>query len=243
MPGIGTLVNALAVVIGGTIGTFVGDGIPARIHERVLRAMGLGVIVIGLFGSYQGLTKLTAASEPLAAYGVIVIIGALVFGTIIGELIDIETQLDRLGKMLGRLVPRKADTDEHEIAEGFVSASLIYCVGAMTILGALQDGLGNPQILYLKSLLDGVTSIFLAASLGVGVVFSALAILVVQGLIAALAFFAGAVVPEIVIIGIEAVGGVLIMGVGLGFATEKRLNIGNMLPAIPLVMLACWILG
>ncbi|MCL2025032.1 MAG: DUF554 domain-containing protein [Coriobacteriia bacterium] len=243
MPGIGTLVNALAVALGGVIGVCAGDVIAQRIRKRVIKAIGLGVLVIGLFGAFNGLTQLIAANSFLAAYGIIVIIGALVIGTIIGELIDIEKRLEHLGTTLARRFRTSSHIDEGAIVKGFVSASLIYCVGAMTILGSIQDGLGNPQTLYLKSLLDGVTSVFLGASLGIGVAFSAVTILVVQGLIALVAFFVGSIIPELAIVGIEAIGGILIAGVGLNFVLDRRLRIGNMLPAIAIMLAVCWILG
>lgn len=132
---------------------------------------------------------------------------------------------------------------DRSLVEGFMTASLIYCVGAMTVLGSIQDGLGNPNTLYIKALLDGVISIFLASSLGIGVALSAVTIFILQGSIAAVAYFAGDIIPAIAVTGVEAVGGALIMGIGLNFVLKKRLPVGNMLPAVFVAFALCWMLG
>lgn len=255
LPGLGTLVNMITVLVGGTIGTLAGDRIPMRIRDGVVRALGLGTIVIGLMSAMGALEALGDYGGLLGSYGVIIFAGSLIVGTLIGELARLEYWLERFGEKLSAAVRRvpafahagpHADDEKgasHDLVEGFMVSSLLFCVGAMTILGSIQDGLGNPETLFLKSLLDGFMALFLASSLGAGVLLSVVPILIIQGGLAAISFFAGPFVPEIAIVGIELTGGALIAAVGFNFLLTKRLPVGNMLPAIILTSAICWILG
>jgi uncharacterized membrane protein YqgA involved in biofilm formation len=182
-----------------------------------------------------------------------VLVGALVVGSLAGEAMRIEYWLERFGKWLQDraskapvLAPGKADQPGEKgytLVEGFVTASLLFCTGAMTVLGSLQDGLGDPSLLFLKSLLDGTASIALATTLGAGVGLSVIPILVLQG---GIALGAGALQPYItpaVIASIEAVGGALILAIGLDLVKIKRLPVGNMLPAVFLAAAVALFLG
>jgi len=264
MPGMGVIVNILTVAVGGTLGTIAGDRFPHRVREGVVQAVGLVTIVIGLATALSAFSELLAYGGVLSKYGIIVFAGSMIVGTFIGELLHLEDRLERFGEKLGSLARKipffARDLDEDgsdktaraesthrgsrsKMIEGFMTASLLFCVGAMTILGSIQDGLGNPQTLYLKALLDGFMALFLASSLGAGVLLSIVPILVIQGFIALVSFLIGSVIPAIAIVGIELTGGALIGAVGLNFLLTKRLPLGNMLPAILIACALCWLLG
>jgi len=140
-------------------------------------------------------------------------------------------------------IKTNARKESRQFVQGFITASLVYCVGAMAILGSIQDGLGNPDTLFVKALLDGTISIFFASTLGIGVLFSIIPLFIMQGSIALIAFSVGDIIPMIAITGIEAVGGVLIAGIGLNLATGLKLRIGNMLPAVFVALAVVWIMA
>ena len=240
MPGIGVIVNIIAVLIGTAVGLVFGRLISERFRSIAFAAIGLAVIVIGIVIAIGGLADLGATH--LGDYAALVLVGALVVGSLVGEALRIEYWLERFGLWLQdkayrapMLSPGRADQPGekgHTLVEGFVTASLLYCTGAMTVLGSLQDGLGDPSLLYLKALLDGIASIALATTLGAGVGLSVIPIALLQG---GIALGAGAIEPAItpaVIAAIEAVGGALILAIGLDLTQIKRLPVGNMLPAV-----------
>jgi len=240
MPGIGVVVNIVAVLVGTAVGLVFGRLISERFRSIAFSAIGLAVIVIGIVIALGGLADL--GETHLGDYAALVLVGALVLGSLVGEALRIEYWLERFGLWLQDkayrapvLSPGKADQPGekgHTLVEGFVTASLLYCTGAMTVLGSLQDGLGDPSLLYLKALLDGIASIALATTLGVGVGLSVIPIAVLQG---GIALGAGAIEPAItpaVVAAIEAVGGALILAIGLDLTQIKRLPVGNMLPAV-----------
>ncbi|MBK5211851.1 MAG: DUF554 domain-containing protein [Coriobacteriia bacterium] len=244
MPGIGTIVNVFAILAGTLLGLTVGKKIPTRIRLNAEKAIGLAIMIIGFSGALSALFELGARKDVLGMYASIILVGSLVVGTMFGEWWHIETRLKKLGLRLrsktSSLRLGRHD-DDHNMVKGFVTSSLIYAVGAMAILGAVQDGLGNPATLYLKSVLDGVTSIFLASTLGVGVAFSVIPVFVLQGSIALLAFFAGNVIPAVAILEIEAIGGVLIVAIGFNILGIKRLPVANMLPAVFIALAIGWV--
>jgi uncharacterized protein len=220
----GTAVNAVAIVVGGFVGLRAGHLLPARVRETVMSGLGLAVMLIGV--------QLALKSNEL-----MIVIGSLIGGGIIGEILGIEARLEQFGTWLGNRFKGSG-----KVTEGFVTASLLYCVGAMAIMGALQDGLGSrPDILYAKSALDGIASVALASTLGVGVIFSALPLLAYQGIITLGATFAQQILTPVVVQEMNAVGGLLIMAIALDLLGIKRLPVGNLLPAVflapPLVML------
>ena len=240
MPGTGVILNVVAVLVGTAIGLLFGKLIGERFRAISFSAIGLAVIVIGASMSIGGLADL--GETRLGDYAALVLVGALVVGALLGEALRIEHWLDRFGRWLQDrayrapiLAPGKSDQPGekgHTLVEGFVTASLLFCTGAMTVLGSLQDGLGDASLLSLKALLDGLAAIALATTLGAGVALSVIPILVLQG---GIALGAGALEPFItpaVIAAIEAVGGALILAIGLDLAGIKRLPVGNMLPAI-----------
>jgi len=239
MPGIGVIVNVVAVIVGTAVGLVFGGVISERFRTIAFSAIGLAVTVIGAAIAVGGLADL--GQTELGDYAALVLVGSLVVGSLLGESMRIEHHLERFGHWLQARVSRTpalapggsaADDGGHTLVEGFVTASLLFCVGAMTVLGSLQDGLGDPSLLFLKSLLDGIAAIALATTLGVGVGLSAIPILVLQGGIALAAHGVEPFVTPAVIASIEAIGGALILAIGLDLAGIKRLPVGNMLPAV-----------
>ncbi len=213
---IGTLVNTGAVVIGSAIGLVVGSRLPERIKIILMQALGLAVVAIGL-------------RMALEAQHVLLAIGCLLLGGVTGELLRIEQRLEGLAETLRR----KLRSDSSRFVEGFVNATLLYLTGAMTIVGSIRDGtVGDPSVLLLKSLLDSVASVALASSLGVGVMCSALPVLVVQGGITLLATHLAFLSEPAVLDAINATGGLLILGIGINLLEIGRIHVGNLLPAL-----------
>jgi len=254
MPGLGVIVNVVTIVVGTAIGLAFGKLIPERMRETTFKAIGLSTLMIGISMSFTGLTRMGEAAGALGKYSSLVFVGSLVLGALIGEALRIEFWLERFGHWLQELayrlpwlapVPDSAADEPgekgHTLVEGFVTASLLFCVGAMTVLGSIQDGLGDPSTLYLKATLDGFASIALASTLGAGVGLSIIPVAVVQGGIALVAatMSGGSVAPEI-IAAIQAAGGTLIAAIGLDLTGIKRLPVGNLLPAVFVAMALAW---
>jgi len=218
----GTLVNTGAVVAGSLLGVVIGKRLPDRIKTIVMQALGLSVILIGLQMALSG-------TRPL------LVIGSLLLGAITGELLDIEGRIAAMGEWLKRRFRSESPT----FVQGFVTASVLYCTGAMVIVGAIRDGtVGDPSILYIKSLLDGVASIAFASSLGVGVAFSALSVFAIQGTITLLASKLAFLQGPGVIEAVTATGGLLILGIGINILEIKQIRVGNLVPALVYAILA-----
>jgi uncharacterized membrane protein YqgA involved in biofilm formation len=211
----GTIVNIIAVAVGALIGRYLGHFIPERARRTIIMGLGLAVLLIGIQLAVQ-------SRNPL------IVIGALVIGGVIGETLSIEARLDNMGHRL-----QQRFKDAGSIAEAFVTASLLYCIGAMAIMGSIQDGLGlEPTILYAKSALDGIASIVLASTLGIGVIFSIIPLLIYQGGITLTAGWVQGFLTDPVMAEINATGGLLILAIGLDILQIRKLPIGNLLPAI-----------
>ena len=221
---VGTLINTVAILVGTALGLLLRKGIPERLRETVVQGQGLCVILIGLSGALK-------TGDTLC------MIICMVAGALIGAAINIEKRLNDLGAFLERKVTRGTG-ETGSVAKGFVSASLLFCVGAMAIVGAMDSGLrGDHSTLIAKSALDGISAIFFASSLGIGVGLSAFAVLIYQGAIALLAMWIEPLLTETVITEMSAVGGLLIAGIGLNMIYDKHIPVGNLLPAIFLPML------
>ncbi|SDJ95002.1 DUF554 domain-containing protein [Natronincola ferrireducens] len=213
---LGTIVNAIAIIVGGTVGLLLRKGIPDRYKVTIMQGLGLSILAIGLMGAFK--------SE-----NILVVITSIVLGSIIGEKLKVSDKLDNLGIW----IENRTGKGEGSVAKGFVTASLIYCVGAMAIVGALESGLtGNHETLYAKSLLDGISSVIFASSLGIGVIFSAAAVFVYQGLITLTAGAVKYLLVESVVQEMSAVGGLLIVGISFNILEIKRVSVANMLPAV-----------
>ncbi len=232
----GTLINIVAVLLGGTLGTLVGGRLPERIRETVVWALGLFTIALGVQMTFDSNNAL-------------ITLGSALLGGLLGEWLNIELALKRFGGWLEARFARSLSTDgTARFIKGFVSASLIFCVGPMTILGSIQDGLtGDYQLLAIKSLLDGFAALAFAASLGVGVLFSVVVILVYQGGLTLLAVQAQSLLTDPMIAEMTAVGGLLMMAIGVGALLELRpIRVANYLPALlvaPLIVALLHALG
>ncbi len=212
----GTLVNSAAVLAGSLLGMVAGKRLPERIKTILMQGLGLSTILIGLQMALSG-------REPLAA------IGCLLMGALTGEILRIEQGVERIG---GWLRDRTGSTSA-TFVRGFVSASVLYLTGAMMIVGCIQDGtVGDPSTLLVKSLLDGFASIALASTLGAGVAFSALSVLVVQGGLTLLASRLDFLREPAVLGAVTATGGLVILGIGINLLEMARIRIGNFLPAL-----------
>lgn len=214
----GTIVNALAIISGAFLGVLAGNILNTNTKDTVSKGVALGVILIGI--------QMAIETEHL-----IVVLISILLGAVTGELIGIEKYLNKFALFLENKC--KGRSQEVDIAKGFVTATLIFCVGAMAIMGSLQSGLtGEHSILYAKSILDGVTSIVLASTMGWGVALSALPLLLYQGGITLLAGFIEPLVIQEAINEMKAVGGLLIVAIALNMLELTKIRIGNMLPAV-----------
>lgn len=231
----GTLLNVAAVLIGTTIGLLLGARMPRRMQETLTDGLGLFTLAIGFA---LALRLLLDRSVPAGTD--LAVLGALLAGAVVGELLRLSDRLDALGDWFQRRLAR--GEERSRISEAFVTASLVFCVGPLTILGSIQNGLtGDIQLLAVKSLLDGVASIAFAAALGVGVYLSALTVLIVQGGIALAAWLLGSGLDPAAIDAASAVGGILLLGVGLRLLDIKRVRVVNFLPALLFAPLFIWL--
>ncbi len=224
----GTIMNTVAVVTGGIAGLCLKNGMKQKTQDILMQACGVATIFIGASGSLAKMLVIQDGS--LTTTGTMLLIFSLVLGGMFGEFLDIESKMDLLGEKIKQAV--KAQNDNHFV-EGFVNTSLIICVGAMAIVGSIQDGIsGDYSMLAAKAVLDFVIVLIFAATCGVGAVFSAIPILIYQGSITLLASFFGSFVSEAIISDLSFVGSALIFCVGVNIAFGKKFKVGNMLPAL-----------
>ena len=243
----GTLINVVAVLVGGTVGTFLGSRLPVRIRETIMHGLGLITIVIGIHLSFE-------------TENILIVLGALLLGGITGELLHVERRIDSLGRWLERRTAGSGaaavPVPESELASdpgqprssrfshAFLTASLVFCVGPMTVLGSFQDGLtGDYSLLAIKSTLDFFAGLAFASTLGPGVIAAALTVLVYQGALTLGAGWASNVLTDPMIGEMTATGGVLMLALGLGLLEIKRIRTGNLLPAIVIAPLIVAILA
>lgn len=220
---LGTFVNMILVALGGSIGLFLGSRFPKKLSDSLMKTLGLCTLLIGISGLSKGENQL-------------ITIISMAVGTVIGELLDLDKRLSDLGDSVEKRF--KNDGDNVTIAEGFVNASLLFCVGAMAIVGSLQSGLvGDNSMIYTKSLLDFTASIIFASTLGVGVLLSAFPILVYQGGIVLLAHLIAPFLTDVVIGDMTCTGSLIIIGLALNMLGLTKLKVMNMVPAIFLPIL------
>ena len=217
----GTLVNVVLVLIGGGIGLFLKKGISERFSNLMMDALALVTIVIGI--------TFATASE-----NILIVILSLVIGAVVGEGINLDQQLNQLGK----LVRNKVKSHSGNIGEAFVTATLLFCVGSMAIMGALDSGLkGNHTVLYTKAIMDGISALIFASSMGIGVLLSAVPILIYQGSITLLASWIEPYLTQGMMTEMNAVGGVILIGLGISILGIKEIKVSNLLPALIIPML------
>jgi len=213
---LGVIVNTLSILAGATIGLVFKKGIPERFSNTIIHGVALAIILIGLLGA-------------LEATNILLVIFSLVIGGIIGESIRIEKRLEGFGDLL----QKKFSKNNSDIASGFVATTLIYCIGPLAIIGALNSGLlGDHSILFSKSLIDGVTAVVFAATLGIGVLFSGVSVFIYEGSIALLSFTLKDLLVGEVLTNMSAIGGLLIIALGIKMISNIKIKVGNLLPAI-----------
>lgn len=222
---LGTIVNVIAVIAGSLIGLLFNRKLPERFVTLFFQ-------VIGLFTLFLGLMMALKTTHVLH------MIMALIVGALIGELIG----LDRMIEKFAGIIKGKLNIGNEKFTEGLLTAFLLFCMGSMTILGAIEEGMGeSPKLLMIKSLMDGVSSIALASGLGIGVLFSVIPLFIYQGGITLLASGFGEFFPEIIITEMSAVGGILLLGLGINILEIKKINVMNMLPALVIIILLIWL--
>ena len=220
----GVLVNVLTVLIGSTVGLLLKKQIPEKLTTAVMTAIGLCTVAIGVTGVIKGQNQL-------------VMIISLVLGTIIGTLIDIDGKLTKIGDKLQK---KKGENEKSTFSQGFVTASLLFCVGAMTIVGAMNAGIsGDNQMLYTKSVLDLISSTMLGASLGIGVLFSSVFVLAFQGGLVALSMALGSFLNDFAVAELICAGSVMIIALGLNLIGITKIKVANLLPGLVLVPIVC----
>jgi uncharacterized membrane protein YqgA involved in biofilm formation len=214
--GLGTLINTFAVLVGAGIGTLVGARLPERMRQTVMHAVGVVTVLVGI----QSFLRFDNPLVPLVS---------VILGLVVGELLGIDPGLKRFGDAL----ERRFSKDGSLVSRAFVTTSLLFCVGPLTFLGSLQDGIsGDYRLLALKSALDFVASLSFASVLGWGVLLSAGSVLIVQGGLTLAGAFFGAFMDEPMILAMTSTGGVLLVGLGLGLLELKEVRVANMLPAL-----------
>lgn len=228
----GTFLNIATVLIGGVIGLIFGARIPEKLKATVIAGM-------GLFTAAMGLQMFLKTENPL------IVLGALLIGTLLGEWWRIEDGLQNLGKVLEQRFSKADDDGSNKFVRGFLTASLLFCVGPMTILGSIQDGLtGDYNLLAVKSVLDGFAALAFTSTLGIGVMFSTIIILVYQGGISLLAAQLNAIVTTSMMNELTATGGVILLGLAISSLLEiKKIRVGNMLPGLLVAPVIVWVLG
>lgn len=229
---LGTVVDSLAIIIGCSVGLILKKGIPERISNTIMNGLALCVLYIGISGSLKGDNTL-------------ITLVCMALGALIGEIIDIDKRLNKLGDFLERkLTKNKPESIENgesdkSIAKSFVTASLVFCVGAMSVVGALESGLnGNHQMLFTKAVLDGVVSIVFTTTLGIGVVFSSVAVFIYEGGLTLGASALATILSQPVINSLSSIGSLLIIGLALNMLNITNIKVANLLPAVflPIVL-------
>ncbi len=233
----GTVINVLTVIVGSALGLIIGHRLPARTRSLITDALGLVTLLIAADAALEvanvNLTDAIGSSAPT-----LVILGSLVIGGLIGSSLRIEQRLESFGgwlqQTLSRLPGKPATSQSRQrFIEGYVTSSLVFCVGPLTILGSINEGLGNgPDQIVLKAMLDGFASLAFAASLGIGVMASALSVAVVQGSLTALGFALGSFMPEAHLLALTATGGLILVGVALRLLNIRAIQVGDLLPAL-----------
>ncbi len=233
MFGLGTLINVAGVVAGGVIGRFFGRFFPERMQETLEKTCGVSVLFIGIAGAMEGMLHLEGAA--LASGQSMFVVICLVAGAFIGELLDIERLFERFGAWLK---VRTGNSQDNRFVDDFVTASLTVCIGAMAIVGAIQDGIyGDWSILATKAVLDLIIILVMSCSMGVGCVFSAVPVALFEGLMTLLARLIRPLMTDAALFGLSMIGSILIFCVGLNLIWGKKIRVANLLPAMVLAVI------
>lgn len=236
MTGLGTMVNVAAILAGSAVGILLKGGLPKRFQDTITGAVGLCVIFVGATGALSGL--MSVKGTGFETKDTMLMIACMVAGAVLGEWMDIERRLEQIGEWCKAKIP--AGHANGAFVDAFVTSSLMYCVGAMAIVGSLEDGLShNYTTLFAKSIMDGVMAVVFSAAMGIGTAFSVLPVGIYQGSITALAGIVKPYLTDLMIGRMSCIGSVLIFALGLNMALGSKLKIGNMLPAVFLPILVC----
>lgn len=221
---LGTIVNTAAVIIGGSIGLLLKKGMPERLKTIYFQAIGLFTLAIGISMVYN-------------MRQILIVVSSLAIGSLLGEWMNLETHVENLTERLKRLMK----TGNERFSEGLITSFLLFCIGSMTIIGAVNDGLGiSSDLLYTKALMDGFSAVLLASAFGVGVLFSAVPLFLFQGGITLIAMFAGEFLSAEMMLGLTNIGGILLIGLGINILEIKKIRVINMLPSLIVVILLMW---
>ena len=227
---LGTITNVALITIGGAAGVFLKRFLSRRIANTVMQGIGLAVVIIGLSGAISA--AFTIVDDGIMTDHILLMIISLAFGAFIGELIGIEKQLNAFAKFCEEKFSKSGE-GQPSFAQGFVTATLVFCVGSMAIVGSLEDGINrNSDILIAKSVIDGIAAMIFASTMGIGVVFSALTVGIYQGSITLLAMFIAPYIDDVVVTQMTLVGSVLVMAIGLNMLEISKIKVGNLLPSM-----------
>ena len=235
MPGLGTIINVVFIILGGTAGVLFGSRLKENMRETLLLANAVAVLFIGISGALQQMFT-AAENGTLQSSGTMMMIAALGIGAVVGEFIDLEGKIEKFGEWLKRKTGNSGDAG---FVGAFVTASLTVCIGAMAIVGSIEDGAaGNHSILFAKAVLDMVIIMVMAASLGKGCIFSAIPVGILQGTVTALAVLIRPYITDAAMNNLSLVGSVLIFCVGVNLLWGKKIRVANLLPS--LIIAAAW---
>ncbi len=241
MPFLGTIVNFAAVLVAGILGSLLKKGVPERISNAILSAMAICVVYIGVDGVLEAAPALKeGAALNAGLVKVLIMILSMGLGTLIGELLDLDKQMNRLGAFVEKKLAH-GSVEEGGIAKGFVSCSLLFCVGAMAINGAIADAFGSPDILLAKSVIDAISCFVMATTLGAGCALSAFTLLFYQGSIAVLGTFVKDLLPAAGLTYMSVTGSLIIILIGTNMLGVTKVKTANMVPAIFLPLLLMWL--
>jgi len=234
MPFLGTIINFAAVLVFGVFGALVKKGIPKHISDAIISGMAICVIYVGIDGVLEAAPAVSEKSFLSAGLvKMLIMILSMAIGTLIGELVDFDKLVNKLGDKLESKLSHFSQMDgKGNFAKGFVSCSLLFCVGAMAVNGSLQDGMGNPDILLAKTIIDSITCFVMATTLGVGCAFSAFLLLAYQGVIAVLGYFLESIIPVSTISYMSVTGSLIIILIGTNVLGMTKVKTANMVPAI-----------
>lgn len=237
MFGLGTIINVIAIVLGGILGALVGGFLKEELRDSLSKACGICVLFIGIGGALEGM--LTVKDSGVVSGGSLLIIGCLAIGALIGELLNIEGLFERFGAWLKQ---KTGNSKDARFIDGFVTASLTVCIGAMAVVGSIQDGLlGDPSILTTKAILDLIIITVMTCSMGKGCVFSAIPVGFFQGSITALAVLIKPLMTDAALANLSMIGSILIFCVGINLVWGKKIRVANLLPAIIIAVIAAFV--
>lgn len=228
MEGLGTIINSAAIIVGGVFGLLFGKILNERIQDSLQKASGICVLFIGIAGAMEGMLKLSGSS--LSAGRSMLIVASLALGALVGEILNIEHGFERFGEWLK---VKTGNAKDKSFVEGFVTASLTVCIGAMAVVGSIKDGIsGDYSILATKAILDFIIIMVMTCSLGKGCIFSAIPVAVFQGLITALARLIKPLMTDGALANLSLIGSILIFCVGVNLVWDKRIKVANLLPSL-----------